>query len=178
MNIIFILLFSQLSFANDFSSEAPKAAAKLKQDLMGSLQREIAKNGPIGALDFCHLHAQDITKKTAKDLNNDFQVGRTSHKVRNSINAPEAWIRPYLDKFKDKKMSDENLKAFTHKTKNGQIFYVEPLWTAPMCLQCHGESIAKDVSDEISKRYPNDQARGFKANEFRGFIWVKSYLKK
>lgn len=166
--IIFIMFFSLNSLANNFKEEAPKVADSLKKNLMGNLQRELNGNGVLSALDFCHTNIKDLAKKTATEFNNQYQFGRVSHKVRNPNNTPEKWMEKYLDEFKNKKQSSKDVSPFFHND-----YYLEPLWVAPLCLQCHGENIAKKTSDEINKRYPKDQARGFKVGDFRGFIWVK-----
>lgn len=49
---------------------------------------------------------------------------------------------------------------------------IKPIYTAPLCLQCHGSHIASDLKNEISKRYPNDMAIGYKAGDIRGFFWA------
>lgn len=156
-----------------FKEEAPQVADSLKKNLMGNLQRELAKNGVLKAVDFCHLQVKDLAKKTGKDFQGKYEFGRTSHKVRNPKNQPADWMKSYLSQFKDKKQNMKGASAFFHTMPNGKQVYLEPLWIAPQCLQCHGESISGNVEKEISKRYPEDQARGFKVGDFRGFIWVK-----
>ena len=54
-----------------------------------------------------------------------------------------------------------------------RLGYVEPIIVQPQCLSCHGESLNEDVSMEINKLYPEDQAFGFKAGELRGVFWAE-----
>jgi hypothetical protein len=42
-----------------------------------------------------------------------------------------------------------------------------------LCLTCHGESLALDVADGIKRRYPQDEAIGFKPGELRGIFWLE-----
>ena len=51
--------------------------------------------------------------------------------------------------------------------------YVEPIVMQPMCLTCHGESLAPEIAARISEVYPDDQATGFKVGDFRGVFWVE-----
>ena len=167
------LLFSQASIAQEFKEKAPLVTQALKKNLMGSLAKKISQEGATAAVDFCHLNVKPLGQKTSQEFNGKYDFGRVSHKIRNPKNAPQDWMKPYLEKFKDKKQSSPDSSAFFHTQKDGTLVYLEPLWVAPMCLQCHGENVALSVSSEIKKRYPKDEARGFKVGDFRGFIWVK-----
>ncbi|HLW56378.1 MAG TPA: DUF3365 domain-containing protein [Bacteriovoracaceae bacterium] len=171
--ITLLFLFSQAVEASNFKSQAPKVADTLKKNLMGNLQKQIAEHGVLKALDFCHLNVKDLAQETAAQFKGAYEFGRVSHKVRNPNNSPKDWMEDYLNKFKDKKQGMNDTAPFFHTLNNGKQVYLEPLWVAPMCLQCHGENISKNVSNEILKRYPQDKARGFKPGDFRGFIWVK-----
>ncbi len=171
--LILLFLLTQMALAQDFKQEAPKVAESLKKNLMGNLQRELKENGTLKAIDFCHTEVTKLGSKTNQEFKGKYQFGRTSHKIRNSKNEPQDWILPYLEKFQNKKQTDEGTASFYHKTKQGELIYVEPLWTAPMCLQCHGDNISKNVKTELLKRYPTDKAQNFKVGDFRGFIWVK-----
>jgi hypothetical protein len=42
-----------------------------------------------------------------------------------------------------------------------------------MCLQCHGANIAPPVAAKLAELYPEDQATGFAAGDFRGLFWVE-----
>lgn len=170
--VLFILL-STHAWSAGFKEQAPKVAQSLKKNLMGNLQKELSQNGVLKALDFCHLHVKDLAQETAKEFKGAYEFGRTSHKIRNSKNTPEEWMNVYLEKFKSKKQNMPETGPFFHTLTNGKQVYMEPLWVAPQCLQCHGENISKNVKEEILKRYPNDNAQGFKVGDFRGFIWVK-----
>lgn len=169
---IFFVLLAPTAFANSFSEDAPRVAEALKKNLMGNLQRELKDNGTIKAIDFCHTEVKVLGSKTSAEFKDKYTFGRTSHKVRNPKNAPENWVGNYLNKFQNKKQGQEGTGPFFHKL-DGKEVYLEPLWVAPMCLQCHGDNVAQNVKSEILKRYPNDKAQGFKVGDFRGFIWVK-----
>lgn len=172
----FFILFALLTqgvWANNFTEEAPRLADSLKKNLMGNLQRELKDNGIIKAIDFCHSEVKGLGAKTSKEFKDKYAFGRTSHKIRNPKNTPEKSVLTYIEKFKNKKQGEEGTASFTYKIAEGKQVYLEPLWVAPMCLQCHGENVAENVKKEIFKRYPQDMAQGFKVGEFRGFIWVK-----
>lgn len=171
--LFFTLVFSQVTFASDFSKEAPLVADSLKKNLMGNLQKELQKNGAVKAVDFCHLNVKPLGAQIGKQFDQKYEFGRTSHKIRNSSNQPQPWMEKYLTAFKSKKQSDLDARPFFHNLENGKQVYLDPLWVVPMCLQCHGENIPSSVEKEIQKRYSNDKARGFKVGDFRGFVWIK-----
>jgi hypothetical protein len=53
------------------------------------------------------------------------------------------------------------------------VGYIEPIYMQSLCLTCHGESLAADVAEEIKRRYPEDQAIGYKPDELRGIFWLE-----
>lgn len=173
MMILFLSFFIQFAIADDFSKQAPVVAGELKKNLLGNLQKQIKENGTKKAIEFCQLNVKGIGQDVSKKFSGAYEFGRTSHKLRNSNNTPQDWIGPYIAKFKDKKQGDPEAKSFILTLADGKKAYLEPLWVIPLCLQCHGDNLAKDVQGEISTRYPKDQATGFKVGDFRGFLWVK-----
>jgi hypothetical protein len=54
-----------------------------------------------------------------------------------------------------------------------RLGYVEPIFLQPVCLTCHGETLAPDVASRIEELYPDDQATGFAVGDFRGLFWVE-----
>jgi hypothetical protein len=50
--------------------------------------------------------------------------------------------------------------------------YVEPIYVKSLCLTCHGDNVAPAVREVIVELYPNDEAVGFQAGDFRGMFWV------
>ncbi len=45
--------------------------------------------------------------------------------------------------------------------------------TQPLCLVCHGETIAPAVREALVEHYPQDQAMGFKAGDLRDAFSVE-----
>jgi hypothetical protein len=175
LNFFFILvLISNLSFSADsFETESAELAQKLKTNLMAELKEKITSSGTLEAISFCHLNVKPLAKSSAGENIKKYSFGRTSHKIRNRENSPDRWIEKYIDTFKSVKSGDKFEKPLIHTFADGKKAYLEPLFVQPMCLSCHGSSISKEVKAEIKKRYPDDQAIGFKVGDFRGFIWVK-----
>lgn len=158
-----------------FDVEAKSLVMELKSSLLQNLSSEISKNGTESAIPFCHTNIKSIAKDAAKDHIKKYDFGRTSHKIRNQKNQPEAWILPYLEKFQGSFFDQSKVSEYsiTGQLPNGKRFYAEPLFVNAQCLQCHGENLSKNVQEKIQVFYPQDKATGFKLNEFRGLIWVK-----
>lgn len=169
------LLFFNYSFAevDTFESDAKSLARDLRTSLMKNLSEKIAKEGPVAAVPFCHANVKLIAKDAAKERMTKYEFGRTSHKIRNTANAPLPWANKYLKDFEGKKKGEASKDFIIHKLENSKRVYLEPLYIEAKCLLCHGDNVEKDIQAKIQVFYPQDNATGFKLGEFRGFIWVK-----
>lgn len=171
-SIILFLLFSPVIFAGDFDTEAPALAQRLKQSLVQNLTQKMAKDGAVAAVEFCHAEVKHIAKSAAGADLAKYEFGRTSHRIRNPQNQPQAWMRPYLEAFQGSTAKAPSKPAI-HTFFDGKKAYLEALYVGPQCLTCHGEAVGGALREKISNLYPADQATGFKLGEFRGLVWVK-----
>ncbi len=144
--------------------QAAQALQPFKQQLMEALQRGL-EQGPAQAIDVCRLQAPAIAAAASVD---GATIGRTSFRLRNPDNAPTVWqqlgLRHYLQ-------SDDR-EPMLIDLENGQLGYMEPIITAPMCLACHGSELSVEVKDALAAQYPADQASGYAAGDLRGIFWV------
>jgi len=161
------------AYAESFQVEAERLAQDLKTSLMKNLSEQIAKDGVVKAIPFCHENVKLIARKSSADRFDKFEFGRTSHKLRNENNRPQDWITPYLKEFSGSFKGDIKKKYILHRTENGKQIYIEPLYVQAQCLACHGQQVSNEIKRKLNQLYPKDQATGFKLNEFRGFIWIK-----
>lgn len=146
---------------------AQGALQPFKQRLMAALKEGLAK-GPEAAIDACRLEAPRIANEVASET---IRVGRTSHRLRNSGNAPRPWMLPILDELRD---AEPGLPAYrTARIDAAWVGYAEPIYMKPLCLTCHGKDLPQPLSDRVHAMYPQDQATGFAAGEFRGIFWVE-----
>lgn len=153
--------------------QAREAAIKhlepFKKKFMQALMTALQSGGPEAAVLACH---QEAPKIPADSSTPEVTVGRTSHKLRQSANAPKTWMKPYLDQYAGTKNGDlpsERLVALN----NGEYGYLQPIYIKPLCLTCHGSNLSEGVDKKLSKLYPEDKGRGFKLGEFRGFFWAE-----
>ena len=141
-------------------------------ELMQALTSALEEGGPTRAVEVC----RDLAPKIAERLSAESgaKVGRTSLKVRRESNAPEAWQREVLESFERRKAAGENLATVEHfeTTADGGARYMKPIVTQPLCVVCHGPSIAPEVRAALEKHYPNDTATGFDVGDIRGAFSV------
>lgn len=157
------------ALAEDTTPAGMRGAAYLapfKQKLKRELQDGLA-HGPFTAIDACKVEAPKIADSLSHD---GVRLGRTSHLLRNPDNTAPNWVEPFLDAY----LADENNRApRVVSLPDDREGYIEPIMLQPLCLACHGESLAKDVESQIDTLYPQDEARGFKVGDLRGVFWVE-----
>jgi len=155
------------------------AMQKLGGALKGRLQEAVAAGGLIEALEVCNVEAVPIAETIS--IEEGVIVGRTSLRVRNPRNAPDAWERATLEDFAARAGTVEDvgtLEAWTVTENEGEqrtFRYMRAIGTAPLCLSCHGEALTPEVTAKLAELYPADAATGFAAGDIRGaFTIVKS----
>jgi hypothetical protein len=139
--------------------------APFKSQLVEVLTTAVAE-GPVHAVEFCNTRALEIGAELSTG---GVEMGRTSHRLRNPDNAPEAWMEPLLA---DYEASPEQRDARAVRLDDGRVGYVEPIYVKPVCLTCHGD-VGGELADMIASLYPDDRATGFAVGEFRGMFWLK-----
>ena len=137
-----------------------------KQQLKQALQQGMA-DGPVVAVDVCHLDAPAIAESFAAD---NIRVGRSSHKLRSLANAPSPWMDEIINDYLNAPQAQQPVVV---ALADGRIGYAEPILTQPLCLTCHGDSIAPAVKAQLAELYPDDQATGFDVGELRGIFWAE-----
>ena len=156
---------SALSRPDKRKSIAVKAKEALFKQLSGRLMSVMKSEGPVAAITVCSEEATAIAEAVGKE--HGVQIGRTSFKLRNPGNTVKDWAKPLVEKrtetVQQVSLEDESL---------GVLF---PIHINVKCLMCHGEpdDILDAVKPELAKRYPSDQATGFKLDELRGWFWVE-----
>lgn len=144
-----------------------------KKALGGALKKKISKSGHAAAIGFCNLNASEITNEIGQG--EVLSISRVSDRPRNPENEAKGESLEILNKMhllmqQHKKSPQPMLGANTQQGIQ-KIYY--PILTNNLCLGCHGtsETIKTSILDTLNRLYPNDQARGYQANELRG-AWV------
>lgn len=140
--------------------------------LSSELKEAMTKNGPDSALKYCNVNVIPITDSLSKVLN--AEIKRTSLKVRNPQNEPSEIENEWLQKFNDKTQTDAIIIA-----ENDLYHYFSPIYTAPLCLKCHG-NVGNEIEEKnyqtIKALYPSDEATGFSSGDLRG-MWSITFKK-
>lgn len=137
-----------------------------KKDLKQALQAGM-QNGPIEAISACRIQAREIAENLSVG---GVTVGRSSHRLRNPANIAPDWVTPILDGY----VSDPASRSpQSTELAGGRVGYVEPIMIQPMCLACHGETIAPELQAKLAELYPEDQATGFGEGDLRGVFWAE-----
>lgn len=152
------------------------ALAPFQAGLQAALKEGLAK-GPVEAVDACRVRAPAIARDAVRAAAAGggpgatvVDLGRTSHKLRNPANAPRAWVSPLLAAYLAQP-GDRAPRAVD--LGDGRWGYVQPIVVQPLCLTCHGSTIAEPLRARIAELYPDDRAVGFSDGELRGLFWAE-----
>ena len=187
MLVITLLLFS-LSFVaiaseDSHTAEAKKITGAFFEELKDELGKALKSGGPVTAISVCKSIAPDIAEKHSKSTGWD--VARTSRKLRNPSNAPDAWETKVLLDFEERRATGESASTLVYSEvveKDGESYFrfmkgiVMPSLEKMPCLKCHGETIEPETAAILDELYPEDKARGYKAGQVRGAFTLKKKL--
>lgn len=178
--VLVIPFVATLAHAGDDAmlSEARNVAMSLPPKLLASLQEEIKKSGPEGAIPVCKDMAPKMAGKIFQETG--WKVKRVSLKPRNEARAiPDDWEKAALEDF-DKRAAAGEPPAQLEKgeTVGSEYRYVKALPVQPLCLNCHGpiDQLSPAVKSVLGEHYPNDRATGYSVGQIRGAISVRKPL--
>jgi hypothetical protein len=178
--VIIGLLASSLVHAENtdqLTNETRGAIKALGTELKATLQASMKAEGPLKAISVCNTKAPELAAKVSEEKG--MEVGRTSLKVRNQLNAPDPWELSVLEQFENRKAEGEPVNTIEYSEvmqHNGnKVFrYMKAIPTDDVCLMCHGEQIQEKLSAKLQRLYPDDKATGYKKGDIRGaFTAVK-----
>jgi hypothetical protein len=151
-----------------------EATARLMSTLQDELRAALREGGPAAGVTVCAGKAQKLTAAVARALEvPGLQIKRTSTKVRNPRNAPDAAETAVLADYARLAADGAELAPRLVATNDGYRYYA-PIRVGGVCLACHGAEpeIAPEVRALIEERYPQDAATGYALDEFRGVVRV------
>jgi hypothetical protein len=151
---------------SEYKKEGAAAVLPFKRSLKGALIAGL-EEGPVNAISVCRVEAPELAKKASSA---GVRVGRTSRKLRNPANAPKPWMEPFLELYENDPESREPAVVLVDEHTVG---YVEPIFMQPLCVTCHGETLAPELAAKLDELYPNDHATGYAAGDLRGVFWAE-----
>ncbi len=177
ISLLFVLISasavaaSELQVQKQLTLEARAETKKLGGALKRVLKKQMKRAGPVAAVEACRLEAPQISQKLSSG--SEWQVGRTSLKVRNPTNTPDSWEQKVLQFFEQQLKAGVNPAALEFSeiitTEDSHQFrYMKAIGTKKVCMVCHGGDIASPVKQKIDLLYPTDKAVGYKKGDLRG----------
>lgn len=154
-----------------YTQEARGLVKEFVGALKGELKAAMEKGGPVNAIGTCNEKAPEIADRKSQQF--QWKMARTSLKLRNQDNAPDAWEQKVLESFEKRKAAGEEVAKIEHgeivdKDDKAVFRYMKAIPAGKACLKCHGEAIDPEVAEKLDELYPDDKARGFKEGDLRG----------
>ena len=181
--MLFSLPFIVSADMDQNKAEAKKITGAFFEELKGELGKGMKAGGPVAAIGICNTRAPELAM--AHSRSSGWDVARTSLKLRNPNNAPDAWETKVLQQFEERRADGEGPDTLTYAEiveENGDKYFrfmkgivMPPLDKMP-CLMCHGEDIDPHTAAALDQLYPQDKARGYKAGQVRGAFTLKKRL--
>lgn len=178
---------SGVSLAESTPAEVSALQAEAKsviQTLASSLGKELKtaaqRDGLPAAIEVCNTKAIPITDDVSGMKG--WTIGRTSLKLRNPNNAPDAWERKVLEQFALQADQGADLTKLAYSevitATNGQksLRMMKAIPVAQQCLACHGSELNPAVNAKLNSLYPHDNATGFKVGDLRGAFSLEKKL--
>ncbi|MFQ5714307.1 MAG: DUF3365 domain-containing protein [Candidatus Scalinduaceae bacterium] len=177
----------RISLAEDIEYKHVKclqSVAETAIDMLIATRNVIAKNqelinrDPItGNYYFKGFVPAVVGSQVANDfsLMTGHKLKQTSLKLRNQANAPDEWEKKVLKKLQSSAYSKGVGFGETLETENKKIYrYMKPIYAERACLECHGEkdTIKPAIRQFLERKYPSDQAFGYKEGDIRGGISI------
>ncbi len=155
------------------------AIDRLAISLMNEVKTTLNGMTPEEAFDMCHLKGLPSSGPPIRSMPRITAVRFTSLKLRQSDNAPDAADKVALEYINERiNAGDTPPKVLVQKVESPDSSPVwrvyKPIGLTSNCLACHGDR--EDMSPKLRKLlksvYPDDQATGYKARDWRGVIRV------
>jgi len=163
------------AMAAEARSQVKSFAGTLKHALVSAIKSD----GPVSAIGVCNVAAPEIADEQSKATG--WKIGRTSAKLRNGNNAPDAWEAKVLAIFAEKKAAGGDLKTMqfyeTVDVDGKKTFrYMKAIPVGKPCLTCHGDNLKPPLAAKLKQLYPQDAATGFKLGDLRGAFTLSKPL--
>jgi hypothetical protein len=154
---------------------AEAAAMELGKTLKGRRMGVMEAEGPVAAAKVCAEEAQELSKQVAEKTG--VTVGRSSLRVRNPANAPQGFVREWLEGQGEKPV--EGVTGLK-RVADGRAQVIKPIAVETACVACHGarETLVPEVRAILDASYPEDRAVGYSPGDLRGALWAETSVRR
>ena len=155
------------------------ASAQVALRLVTELTAALGAGAPEKAVEVCHTRALPLTNEPLPGLAQVRAVKRTSLRLRNPANAPDAAEQAALDRVAT--LIADGQPAPPILVQKIETAGAAPEWrlyrsigVQAACLACHGSADAQSpaLRAVLQARYPRDAATGYAVGDWRGLIRV------
>ncbi|MFI5356506.1 MAG: DUF3365 domain-containing protein [Opitutales bacterium] len=155
------------------------AINRIGVSLLAEVNDALEKMSPEAAVDVCHLKYLKASHGTLAGLPRIATFKLTSLKVRNPADRPDAAEQIVLEIVRQQlENGDSPAPLLVQRVEPAQgpaeWRVYKPLGVMSQCLACHGDPASQSpaLQAKLKKLYPNDEATGYQAGEWRGMIRV------
>ena len=153
-------------------------AKRYGSSLESVLQKRMAEEGPLSALDACSIEAARIGSEISRE--SGWSVRRVTDRTRNPLDMPDEYEAKQLENFSTQSVNpDAPLASYKVVNENGVRYarFMKGIRIKPVCLTCHGDAATTKALDaKLAELYPHDKARGYKLGDLRGALSIKIKL--
>jgi len=155
------------------------AATWISRRLINEAASSVVVHSPVDGLGVCHLLNLPKSGPPLPELPRVTAIKRTSLRLRNPANAPDALEGQALDRIRTSIEAGTPPPSlllqrvdYANGTREWRVY--QPVTVGPQCAACHGppEALPGDLRAVLRERYPTDAAVGYLRGEWRGLIRV------
>ncbi|GAX61385.1 sensor histidine kinase [Candidatus Scalindua japonica] len=181
------VISNNYTFAQDIGNDNVKCLQRLADSTINMLvatRNVIAKNQDLINIDPVtgnYYFKGFVPALVGSEIANDFslmtgyKLKQTSVKLRNLNNKPDEWEKKILNKFELSKYPKGTGFGEILETDGRKIYrYMKPIYVEKACLKCHTskDKTRPEIRKFLERKYPYDQAFGYKEGDVRGGISI------
>lgn len=155
------------------------AATWISRRLINEAASSVVRYRPVDGLGICHLLNLPESGPPLPELPRVTAIKRTSLRLRNPANAPDALEGKALDRIRTSIEAGAPpppllLQRVDYADGVREWRVYQPVTVGPQCAACHGppEAQPENLRAVLRERYPTDAAVGYRWGEWRGLIRV------
>ncbi len=156
--------------------EAASVVKELGERMKPQMKKAMSSGGPVEAIRVCSVTAPEIARQLGEQRG--WKIKRVSLKPRNSkLAVPDEWEKKVLLSFDKRQREGEAPAKMSYgEAVGGRFRFMKALGVKPVCLKCHGNSLAPEVRKTLKELYPDDKGTGYSTGEVRGAVSISRGL--